>query len=148
MLHICKMDYIKDLSRESKLEQLGPGVVKEYSPLNPRHLEKKNVLNPSDSAHFILQAPAPTVFNPLRTQHFLWFPPKPLNSMHPPLEIEIYCWAPLCRLPLPAAPLLSSWSGSSLVTISLSTAGCSHSALLFSTRSALQFFKTYNDEMR
>ena len=41
MLHICKMDYIKDMSREQKLEQLGPGVVKEYSPLNPRHLEEK-----------------------------------------------------------------------------------------------------------
>ena len=52
----------------------------------------------------------------------------------------IYCWAPLCRLPLPAAPLLSSRSESSLVTISLSTVGCSHSALLFNTRSALQFW--------
>ena len=78
--------------------------------------------------------------NPSRTQSCWWFPPKPFNGVYSPLDLQIYCCAPLCRLPLPPPPLLSSWSGRSLVTISLSTAGCSHSALLFSTKSALQFW--------
>ena len=41
MLHICKMDYIKDFSRDFKLGQLGPGVVVEKSPLTLRHLGQK-----------------------------------------------------------------------------------------------------------
>ena len=69
--------------------------------------------------------------NPLRTQSCWKFPTKPFNGVYSPLDLQIYCCATLCRVPLTTPPLLSSWSGRSLVTISLSTAGCSHSALQF-----------------
>ena len=61
--------------------------------------------------------------------------------LSPPLCSQSYCcccWMPLGLRPLPAPALLSSWSGSSLVTTRRSTAGCSHSALLLSSLSALQ----------
>ena len=54
----------------------------------------------------------------------------------------LHWFAPACRLPLPL-PLPapgSPASGNSLVTINRSTAGCSHSALLFNSLSALQLW--------
>ena len=62
------------------------------------------------------------------------------RHLNPSLYSQNYCWVPLGRLPLPSPPLLSSWSGSSLVTMRRSTAGSSHSAILLSSLSALQFW--------
>lgn len=98
MLHICKMDYIKDSSREYRRRQHGPGVVTEkVTPDPPATWEKgfrTSRLRPFHPSNTCANS-----FNPLRTQPCLWFPPKPLNLMHPPREIEFTVEPPFVAFP-------------------------------------------------
>ena len=98
--YICKMDYIKDFTREYRLGQLGPGVVEEKSPLAPRNLRKRG-FGSSRLRPFYPLSTGSNSINPLRTQPCHWFPPKPLNSMHPPLETDF-----TAELPFDVSPSL------------------------------------------